>query len=179
MAVGGIGRLGEASLPRKALPSLGVRFDSAHRQQALARNTLVGHNTEQLAGWQAGILHEQLEVITRGKILTQFPPADGSDGEAQVLGDSFEGNLVLLPPVAEGACKASAYVALKLRILGHGGSLEGIGGGSKEAIEATGLALLFLPPVTLMHTRCEDGSRSGPLERSETDLPLSVVKQWL
>ena len=112
------GRLGEASLPG------GPALDPAHRQQAVGRDTLVGHDAEELAGGQAGIFHEQLEIVSRGKIRAQLPGANGGNGNAQVLGNLFERNLALPPPVGEGGRKAGADVAVKLSLSGHGESLR-------------------------------------------------------
>ena len=99
-------------------------LDLAQRQKALAGDTLVGHDAEELAGRQAGIFHEDLEVVTRGKTLPRLPGADGGDGDTQMLGDVLEWNSILPPPVAESGRKARADVTVKLSLSGHGQSLR-------------------------------------------------------
>ena len=132
------GRLGEASLP--GAPAL----DLAHRQQAIGGDTLVGHHAEEFAGRQAGIFHEQLEIVTRGKTLPRLPRADGGNGNAQILGNRLERNLVLPPPVAEGGRKAGADVTVKLRLLGQGKRLNEFGAQGKPKELGFGLAGLYL-----------------------------------
>ena len=113
------GLFGEALLPGPP------GHDLAQRQKALGGDTLVGHDAEQLAGRQAGIFHEDLEIVTRGKTLPRLPRTDGGNGNTQMLGDVFEGNSILPPPVAEGSSKAGADVAVKLRLWGHSRRLHG------------------------------------------------------
>jgi hypothetical protein len=113
-------RTSEAPLP--GTPGL----DLAHRQKALGGDTLVGHDAEELAGGQAGICHEDLEVVTRGKTLPRLPRADGGNGDTQMLGDVLEGNSILPPPVAESGRKARADVTVKLSLSGHGENLRQI-----------------------------------------------------
>jgi hypothetical protein len=120
-------RLGEASLPGR--PGL----ELAHRQQAISGDTLVSHDAEQLAGRHAGIFHEHLKIVTRGKTLTRLPRADGGNRNTQILGDVLERNSVLVPPVGEGGRKAGADVAVELRLFGHGKSLDESRAGIKAA----------------------------------------------
>ena len=101
-------------------------LELAHRQQAVGRDTFVGHDTEQLAGRQAGIFHQHLEIVTRGETLTQLPGADRGNGNAQVHGDLLKRNLVLPSPVAKGGGKADADVAMKLGLPSHTRSLRRI-----------------------------------------------------
>ena len=116
-----MGSLGEAPLPgTPGVPGL----DLPQRQQALGGDALVGHDAEELAGRQAGIFHEQLKIVTRGKILAQLPRTNGGSGNAQILGNRLERNLALPPPVAKRNRKADAAVAMELRLLGHGRSLH-------------------------------------------------------
>jgi len=96
----------------------------AHRQQAVGGDTLIRHDAKQLAGRQAGVVHEHLEIKSPGKPFTRLPRADGGHGNAQVLGDRLECDLVLLPPVAERDREAGARVAVELMLLGHGETLS-------------------------------------------------------
>jgi len=121
------GGRGEASLPD------GPALDLAHRQQAVGGDTLVGHDAKELAGRQAGVFHERLQVAALGQALTRLPGADGGNGNAQITGDSLEWNLVLPAPVAEGARKAGADVTMKIPLLGHGQSVREIRPGVKRA----------------------------------------------
>ena len=121
------GGRGEASLPG------GPALDLAHRQQAVGGDTLVGHDAKELAGRQAGVFHERLQVAALGQALTRLPGADGGNGNAQITGDSLEWNLVLPAPVAEGARKAGADVTMKIPLLGHGQSVREIRPGVKRA----------------------------------------------
>ena len=50
-----------------------LRSYSAQRQQAVGGNTLVRHDAEQLAGWQAGVFHQHLEIVTSRKPFAQLP----------------------------------------------------------------------------------------------------------
>ena len=95
----------------------------AHCQQAVSGDTLVRHDAKQLAWGQAGVFHEQFEIVTRGKAFARLPRANGGGGNAQIPGDGLEGKLILPSPVAERDCKAGADVAMKLRRLAHGGIL--------------------------------------------------------
>ena len=104
---------------RRPLPGT-PGLDLAHRQKALGGDTLVGHDAEELARRQAGIFHENLEIVTRGKTFPRLPRADGGNGNPQILGDVLEENSILLPPVAESSRKAGANVTVELRLWGHG-----------------------------------------------------------
>jgi hypothetical protein len=104
-------------------PYLGGR-DLAHRQQAISRDTLVGHDAEQLAGGLVSVVREHLEVALGGEALAQLPQADGVDREAQVGGDLLQGDLVLPAPVLERNRKAGTDVALEFRVFGHGGEFR-------------------------------------------------------
>ena len=98
----------------------GVLRLSAHRQQAISGDALVGHDAEKLAGRHTGILGEHLEMATGGKTFAQLPVADRGNRQVQVLSDLLERDVVLHPPVAERGCKAGANVALGLRLFDHG-----------------------------------------------------------
>lgn len=132
------GTPGEASLP--GMPPL----EGAHRQRAIGGDTLVGHHAEPFAGRQAGIFHEQFEIVTRGKILAQLPRANGGNGNAQILGNRLERNLALPPPVSEGGRKAAADVTVKLRLLDQGKRLNEFGAQGKPKEFGFGPAGLYL-----------------------------------
>ena len=84
----------------------------AHCQQTVGGNTFVGHDTEQFARRQAGVFHEPFEIPACGKTLARFPHADGADGNTQITGDFFHGQILLVPPVAKGVGKTGANVTL-------------------------------------------------------------------
>ena len=66
---------------------------SAHRQQALSRDALVRHDAEELAGRQAGVVHQHLEVATGRKPLTQLPGSIVATATPKSLATFFSGIL--------------------------------------------------------------------------------------
>ncbi len=94
-----------------------------HRQQAISRNAFVRHYTEELARRQPGILHQHLEIITRGKALPRFPRAYRGNGDAQIVSNFLKRNPAFAAPIAESRGKAGANVAVERWVPGHGRSL--------------------------------------------------------
>jgi hypothetical protein len=87
-----------------------------HGQFALRRHTRVPHRAEQLARRQAGIVHDQLQIVPRGKVLTRLPPSDRRNRNAQILRDRFEGDPVLAPPDSERDGKTRPKITMNRRL---------------------------------------------------------------
>jgi len=157
-----VGSLGEAPLPgTPGVPGL----DLPQRQQALGGDALVGHDAEELAGGQAGIFHEQLEIVARGKILAQLPRANSGNRDAQILGNLLERNLALPPPVGEGGRKAGADIAVELSLLGHGESLRPVHTSMKGRNPGNGGEAMDRPAQSLTETGLpEVGPASKPID---------------
>jgi hypothetical protein len=82
---------------------------SAQCQQAIGVDALVRHEAKQLAGRQAGLIDEHLEIVATRKPLTRCPRVDCGNGNAQVPGDCFERNL-LLPATLKRSSKESKEI---------------------------------------------------------------------